>query len=66
MFSRNRLEGHQKNECFERPIKCSYERIGCTWEGPFHELSEHSNVCSHPNRPCREIMSFLKVFYLNN
>lgn len=60
MFARNRLEEHQKNECFERPVKCSYERIGCMWEGPFHELSEHCEICAHPNRPCREIMTFLK------
>lgn len=61
MFARNCLEGHQRNECVERPSKCSYQRIGCTWEGPFHELNDHDNSCSHPNRPCREIMEFLQV-----
>ena len=60
MYSRNCLEQHQRNECLERPTKCLYERIGCTWEGPYHELYEHSEQCSHPNRPCREILGFLK------
>jgi len=60
MYPRNCLDQHQRNECLERPIKCIYERIGCTWEGPYHELSEHSEQCAHPNRPCRDIIGFLK------
>lgn len=61
LFARNCVEGHQRNECIERPSKCSYQRIGCTWEGPFHELKEHDDNCGHPNRPCREIIDFLQV-----
>ena len=61
MFPRNCLEQHQRGECMERPAKCSYERIGCTWEGPYHELNDHNEACAHPNRPCRDIMGFLKV-----
>ena len=66
MIPRNCLEQHQRNECLERSVKCSYERIGCTWEGPYHELDDHNESCSHPNRPCKEIMEFLKVQPRNN
>ena len=60
MYPRNCLDQHQRNECLERPTKCIYERIGCTWDGPYHELNEHSEQCVHPNRPCKEIIGFLK------
>lgn len=60
MLSRHCLDNHQRNECFERPTKCCYSRIGCTWEGPYHELEPHSKQCAHPNRPAREIITFLK------
>lgn len=60
MLSRNCLENHQRNECFERPTKCIYNCIGCTWEGPYHELEAHSEQCAHPNKPSRDIMSYLK------
>ena len=60
MYPRNCVDYHQSNECLERPIRCIYERIGCTWEGPYHELDTHSEQCIHPNRPAREILSFLK------
>jgi hypothetical protein len=60
MYPRNLLETHQKNECFERPTKCSFKRIGCTWEGPYHEIDIHSEQCAHPNKPAKEIMSYLK------
>lgn len=59
MFSRNCLEVHQRDECFERPTKCVYKRIGCTWEGPYHELDAHSSQCSNQNKPGRDILPFL-------
>lgn len=60
MFARHCLEHHQRNDCYERPTKCVYECIGCTWEGPYHELEAHAQQCSHPNRPAREVVNFLK------
>lgn len=60
MYPRNCIEYHQSHECLERPVKCVYERIGCTWEGPYHELDSHREQCSHPNRPARDILPFLK------
>lgn len=59
-YARNSLDYHQRNECLERPIKCVYERIGCTWEGPYHELDEHSSQCAHPKKEGREIIHSLK------
>ena len=59
MYPRNCIDFHQSNECLERPVKCVYDRIGCTWEGPFHELDSHRQQCIHPNRPAKEIISFL-------
>ena len=59
MTPRNLLDLHQKNECLERPTKCVYKRIGCTWEGPYHEIEIHGEQCSHPNKPAKEIMPFL-------
>lgn len=60
LYARNCLESHQRNECIERPVKCNYQRIGCNWEGPFHELETHIDQCAHPNKPAKEIMPFLK------
>jgi hypothetical protein len=60
MYSRNTLDNHEKNECVERLTKCNYECIGCTWEGPYHELSYHSEQCGHPNKESRQIINFLK------
>ena len=59
MYPRNCLEQHNKSECLERPTPCMFERLGCTWEGPFHEVESHSNQCAHPSKPCIEILSFL-------
>jgi hypothetical protein len=60
MTPRNLIDLHQKNECLERPTKCVYKRIGCTWEGPYHEKEIHGEQCAHPNKPAKEIMPFLK------
>jgi hypothetical protein len=44
----------------ERPVKCDYERIGCNWEGPFHELECHNKSCVHPKKSGNEILLALK------
>ena len=60
MYPRNLIDNHQSNECLERPSKCVYARIGCTWEGPYHELDAHCDICIHPNRPAKDILGFLR------
>ena len=59
LYPRNSLDNHQRNECYERPTKCVYQKIGCTWEGPYHELEEHRAQCVHPKKPGSEIISFV-------
>ena len=61
MFSRNCLEIHQRNECLERPSKCIYKRIGCPWEGPYHELDAHSENCLHQSKPGKDILAYLNA-----
>ena len=61
MFSRNCLEIHQRNECLERPSKCIYKRIGCTWEGPHHELDAHSQNCMHQSKTGKDILAYLNA-----
>lgn len=35
---------------------CKYERIGCTWKGPFHELQAHETDCVHPKKTGSELI----------
>ena len=44
-----------------RLVSCNYERIGCPWWGPFHELQGHTTDCAHPKRTGDEIMESLQV-----
>ncbi|KAK2830321.1 hypothetical protein Q5P01_018252 [Channa striata] len=58
-FPRSSLERHQKEECQDRVTQCKYKRIGCPWQGPFHELIAHENECSHPTKTGTELMEIL-------
>jgi len=53
--------------CTPRPccrrVPCKFERIGCPWEGPPHELKEHEKMCTHPSKPAADIMDLLDVTY---
>lgn len=63
VFLRCDIETHEKSECNERPTKCIYNRIGCHWEGPFHELSNHIDNCfkiTHPFKNSKDILESLK------
>ena len=42
-------------------MTCLYERIGCPWHGPFHELQGHEASCAHPKKTGEEVMEALKV-----
>jgi hypothetical protein len=61
MYARHCLDVHQRNECLERPAKCAYKRIGCSWEGPYHELEAHGEQCLHQNKPGKDILAYLQV-----
>uniref|UniRef100_A0A8C9WB32 Zinc finger TRAF-type containing 1 n=1 Tax=Scleropages formosus TaxID=113540 RepID=A0A8C9WB32_SCLFO len=58
-FPRSVLERHQKEECQDRVTQCKYKRIGCPWQGPFHELTAHEAECSHPTKTGNELMDIL-------
>ncbi|XP_078473818.1 zinc finger TRAF-type-containing protein 1 isoform X1 [Lampetra fluviatilis] len=38
---------------------CRYQRIGCPWQGPFHEISAHEAECCHPKKTGSELMGVL-------
>lgn len=42
-----------------RVTQCKYKRIGCPWQGPFHELPAHESECSHPTKTGTELMGIL-------
>ncbi|NXV95120.1 CYR1B protein, partial [Calonectris borealis] len=58
-FPRSLLERHQKEECQDRVTQCKYKRIGCPWQGPYHELSVHEAECTHPTKTGNELMEIL-------
>ncbi|XP_062384822.1 zinc finger TRAF-type-containing protein 1 isoform X1 [Sardina pilchardus] len=58
-FPRSSLERHQNEECQDRVTRCKYVRIGCPWQGPFHELPAHEAACCHPSKSGQELMGIL-------
>ncbi|XP_074842608.1 zinc finger TRAF-type-containing protein 1 isoform X1 [Carettochelys insculpta] len=58
-FPRSLLERHQKEECQDRVTQCKYKRIGCPWQGPYHELTVHETECTHPTKTGNELMEIL-------
>ncbi|XP_051872777.1 zinc finger TRAF-type-containing protein 1 isoform X2 [Pristis pectinata] len=58
-FPRSILERHQKEDCQDRVMQCKYKRIGCPWQGPFHELTAHEGECGHPTKTGNELMEIL-------
>lgn len=44
---------------FPRVTQCKYKRIGCPWQGPYHELSVHEAECTHPTKTGNELMEIL-------
>ncbi|XP_062343055.1 zinc finger TRAF-type-containing protein 1 isoform X1 [Osmerus eperlanus] len=66
-FPRSSMERHQKEECQDRytyslmrtVTQCKYKRIGCPWQGPFHELPAHEGECCHPTKTGSELMGIL-------
>nr|XP_033791203.1 cysteine and histidine-rich protein 1 isoform X3 [Geotrypetes seraphini] len=58
-FPRSLLERHKKEECQDRVMQCKYKRIGCPWQGPYHELTIHEAECGHPTKTGNELMEIL-------
>ncbi|XP_057244492.1 zinc finger TRAF-type-containing protein 1 [Malurus melanocephalus] len=58
-FPRSLLERHQNEQCQDTVTQCKYKRIGCPWQGPFHELSVHEAECTHPTKTGNELMDIL-------
>ncbi|XP_072110389.1 zinc finger TRAF-type-containing protein 1 isoform X2 [Mobula birostris] len=58
-FPRSILERHQKEDCQDRVMQCKYKRIGCPWQGPYHELTAHEGECGHPTKTGNELMEIL-------
>lgn len=42
-----------------RVTQCKYKRIGCPWQGPYHELTVHESECTHPSKTGNELMEIL-------
>lgn len=42
-----------------RVTQCKYKRIGCPWQGPYHELTVHEAECTHPTKTGNELMEIL-------
>ncbi|XP_064641801.1 zinc finger TRAF-type-containing protein 1-B-like [Lineus longissimus] len=59
---RHMMDRHEEYSCLERITSCSYERIGCPWKGPYHELKGHEEVCIHPKKTGAEIMDTLIAY----
>ncbi|KAI1301557.1 Cysteine and histidine-rich protein 1 -like protein [Halotydeus destructor] len=55
------LNNHEVDICEERLNRCGFSRIGCPWRGPFHELANHEEGCSHPKRSGREVIVALEL-----
>nr|XP_002736139.2 PREDICTED: cysteine and histidine-rich protein 1-B-like [Saccoglossus kowalevskii] len=57
---RSTLEFHERQECSDRLTNCKYQRIGCSWCGPYHELQEHEQQCCRPQKSGAEILEALQ------
>lgn len=62
-YPRNLLTNHEELECPDRLTACKYQKIGCTWRGPFVKSCEHEFECGHPNRSGKEVMETLKIMH---
>lgn len=40
---------------------CQYSRIGCPWQGPFHEQKEHERNCIHPHNTGAQVLQALDL-----
>ncbi len=59
VYLRCEIDNHERDECAERPTLCIYSRIGCAWEGPYHELEHHIQNCykiTHPTKQSDDVI----------
>lgn len=59
MFSVARVASNFCLWTLDRLTQCKYKRIGCPWQGPFHELPAHEVDCCHPSKTGIELMGIL-------
>ncbi|CAH1780567.1 unnamed protein product, partial [Owenia fusiformis] len=57
---RSAIEHHESQMCQERIVTCRFVRIGCQWKGPFHELQNHTDICTRPDSKGSEVMEALE------
>lgn len=43
-----------------RLVNCEYEALGCSWQGPFHEMAQHEKECSAPSKKGEEVLEAVK------
>ncbi len=44
-----------------RPTVCDYSLLGCNWNGPFHTLSLHLDVCEYPAKNGLELIDTIRA-----
>ncbi|XP_071494392.1 zinc finger TRAF-type-containing protein 1-A-like [Diadema antillarum] len=54
------LDQHEREGCPERITRCKYYQIGCSWQGPQHELDDHEANCTHPSKMGGEVLESIK------
>ena len=45
---------------------CKFENLGCKWEGPHHEKSDHEMGCSFPKKSGGELLETLNAATLKH
>lgn len=43
-----------------RLVNCEYDALGCSWQGPFHEMALHEKECSAPSKKGEEVLEVVK------
>jgi hypothetical protein len=47
--------------CIFRPTLCDYSLLGCNWNGPFHTLSSHRDICEYPAKNGLELIDTIRA-----
>ena len=51
---------YDRNKPLSRITQCQYYRIGCSWQGPQHELEKHEEGCSYPSKTGSEVLDAIQ------
>lgn len=44
-----------------RPTVCDYSLLGCNWNGPYHSLSSHLDICEYPAKNGMELIDTIRA-----